>query len=169
MSHWLCQWIIKLIQELNSSSMPSVHMSIIPLVMLLWNRSFTTGPVCFRNKGFCDAMFTTHLVVYIGEAHAGFRGRGDVVRCEQQPHRRDNRGEKPYQCQHCPKKFSLKHQLDTHHRVHTGRYRIWRCCWCCVGWHLIGLCPIAIGKWSHLLQGKTVRVSREHFLWSETL
>ncbi|KAF7657246.1 hypothetical protein LDENG_00029870 [Lucifuga dentata] len=28
--------------------------------------------------------------------------------------------EKPYKCQHCPKKFSLKHQLDTHHRVHTG-------------------------------------------------
>uniref|UniRef100_A0A096M233 Uncharacterized protein n=1 Tax=Poecilia formosa TaxID=48698 RepID=A0A096M233_POEFO len=33
---------------------------------------------------------------------------------------RDHRGEKPYQCKHCPKKFSLKHQLDTHHRVHTG-------------------------------------------------
>uniref|UniRef100_A0A3P9N6A9 Uncharacterized protein n=1 Tax=Poecilia reticulata TaxID=8081 RepID=A0A3P9N6A9_POERE len=32
----------------------------------------------------------------------------------------DHRGEKPYQCKHCPKKFSLKHQLDTHHRVHTG-------------------------------------------------
>ncbi|XP_061144772.1 zinc finger and BTB domain-containing protein 16 isoform X4 [Syngnathus typhle] len=29
-------------------------------------------------------------------------------------------GERPYQCQHCPKKFSLKHQLDTHHRIHTG-------------------------------------------------
>nr|XP_057940594.1 zinc finger and BTB domain-containing protein 16-A [Doryrhamphus excisus] len=32
----------------------------------------------------------------------------------------DLRGARPYQCQHCPKKFSLKHQLDTHHRVHTG-------------------------------------------------
>ncbi|CAN9514350.1 unnamed protein product [Ophioblennius macclurei] len=34
--------------------------------------------------------------------------------------RRNHRGEKSYQCRHCPKKFSLKHQLDTHHRVHTG-------------------------------------------------
>ncbi|XP_051921457.1 zinc finger and BTB domain-containing protein 16 isoform X1 [Hippocampus zosterae] len=32
----------------------------------------------------------------------------------------DLRGERPYQCRHCPKKFSLKHQLDTHHRIHTG-------------------------------------------------
>ncbi|XP_054639222.1 zinc finger and BTB domain-containing protein 16 [Dunckerocampus dactyliophorus] len=31
----------------------------------------------------------------------------------------DLRG-RPYQCLHCPKKFSLKHQLDAHHRVHTG-------------------------------------------------
>uniref|UniRef100_A0A3Q2PDH0 Zinc finger and BTB domain containing 32 n=1 Tax=Fundulus heteroclitus TaxID=8078 RepID=A0A3Q2PDH0_FUNHE len=30
-------------------------------------------------------------------------------------------GEKPYQCKHCPKRFSLKHQLDTHHRVHTEK------------------------------------------------
>ncbi|XP_053743354.1 zinc finger and BTB domain-containing protein 32 [Synchiropus splendidus] len=29
-------------------------------------------------------------------------------------------GEKPHRCQHCPKRFSLKHQLDTHHRIHTG-------------------------------------------------
>ncbi|CAL1611394.1 unnamed protein product [Knipowitschia caucasica] len=27
---------------------------------------------------------------------------------------------KPYQCQRCMKRFSLKHQLDTHLRVHTG-------------------------------------------------
>ncbi|KAM9309127.1 uncharacterized protein zbtb32 [Pholidichthys leucotaenia] len=48
-----------------------------------------------------------------------FCGRGDVMPHNQE-RKGDHRGEKPYQCQHCPKKFSLKHQLDTHHRVHTG-------------------------------------------------
>ncbi|XP_040899764.1 zinc finger and BTB domain-containing protein 16-A [Toxotes jaculatrix] len=55
-----------------------------------------------------------------GEACAGCQFRGRDVQHEPQSNRQDNRGEKPYQCQHCPKKFSLKHQLDTHHRVHTG-------------------------------------------------
>ncbi|XP_072316589.1 zinc finger and BTB domain-containing protein 32 [Eucyclogobius newberryi] len=32
----------------------------------------------------------------------------------------ERRLDKPYQCKHCSKRFSLKHQLDTHHRVHTG-------------------------------------------------
>lgn len=32
----------------------------------------------------------------------------------------DLREVRPYQCRHCRKKFSLKHQLDTHHRIHTG-------------------------------------------------
>ncbi|KAK5862471.1 hypothetical protein PBY51_017864 [Eleginops maclovinus] len=57
-----------------------------------------------------------------GEAFAGchvFR-RGDLVQHEPHSHQQEHKGEKPYQCQHCPKKFSLKHQLDTHHRVHTG-------------------------------------------------
>ncbi|XP_030013023.1 zinc finger and BTB domain-containing protein 16 [Sphaeramia orbicularis] len=55
------------------------------------------------------------------ESCAGCRFCGrDACRCDPQSHRQDHRVEKPYQCQHCPKKFSLKHQLDTHHRVHTG-------------------------------------------------
>ncbi|KAG8010156.1 Zinc finger and BTB domain-containing protein 16-A [Nibea albiflora] len=63
-----------------------------------------------------------HLGLCTGEACEGcrFGGRGDVTQNEPQSHRQEHRGEKPYQCQHCPKKFSLKHQLDTHHRVHTG-------------------------------------------------
>ncbi|KAJ0066114.1 hypothetical protein NL108_001336 [Boleophthalmus pectinirostris] len=35
-------------------------------------------------------------------------------------HEAERRLDKPYQCKHCSKRFSLKHQLDTHHRVHTG-------------------------------------------------
>uniref|UniRef100_A0A3B1ILP3 Zinc finger and BTB domain containing 32 n=1 Tax=Astyanax mexicanus TaxID=7994 RepID=A0A3B1ILP3_ASTMX len=35
--------------------------------------------------------------------------------------RRGLGGEKPYQCKHCSKRFSLKHQLDTHLRVHTEK------------------------------------------------
>uniref|UniRef100_A0A673ALI0 Zinc finger and BTB domain containing 32 n=1 Tax=Sphaeramia orbicularis TaxID=375764 RepID=A0A673ALI0_9TELE len=60
-------------------------------------------------------------VVVTDESCAGCRFCGrDACRCDPQSHRQDHRVEKPYQCQHCPKKFSLKHQLDTHHRVHTG-------------------------------------------------
>lgn len=67
--------------------------------------------------------FFPHLGLCTGEACEGcqFCGRGDVTQNEPQSHRQEHRGEKPYQCQHCPKKFSLKHQLDTHHRVHTGK------------------------------------------------
>ncbi|XP_061144770.1 zinc finger and BTB domain-containing protein 16-A isoform X2 [Syngnathus typhle] len=43
-----------------------------------------------------------------------------VFDCESQFNGQNLTGERPYQCQHCPKKFSLKHQLDTHHRIHTG-------------------------------------------------
>uniref|UniRef100_A0A3P9H2G3 Zinc finger and BTB domain containing 32 n=1 Tax=Oryzias latipes TaxID=8090 RepID=A0A3P9H2G3_ORYLA len=58
---------------------------------------------------------------HLGKSIAGcqFCGRGQAQQHETE-RRGDNRGEKPYQCKHCPKKFSLKHQLDTHHRVHTG-------------------------------------------------
>ncbi|XP_049587241.1 zinc finger and BTB domain-containing protein 16-A isoform X2 [Syngnathus scovelli] len=43
-----------------------------------------------------------------------------VFDCESQFNGQNLTEERPYQCQHCPKKFSLKHQLDTHHRIHTG-------------------------------------------------
>ncbi|XP_019948179.1 zinc finger and BTB domain-containing protein 16-A [Paralichthys olivaceus] len=59
-----------------------------------------------------------------GEACAGchFRGKDEVQREQPTNHqvRQSTSGDKPYQCKHCPKRFSLKHQLDTHHRVHTG-------------------------------------------------
>ncbi|RVE62531.1 hypothetical protein OJAV_G00157900 [Oryzias javanicus] len=58
---------------------------------------------------------------HLGKSLAGcqFCGRRHAQQHEAET-RGDSRGEKPYQCKHCPKKFSLKHQLDTHHRVHTG-------------------------------------------------
>ncbi|XP_017281900.1 zinc finger and BTB domain-containing protein 16 [Kryptolebias marmoratus] len=55
-----------------------------------------------------------------GKGFAGCEFCGRHVVQHETETRGDHRGEKPYQCKHCPKKFSLKHQLDTHHRVHTG-------------------------------------------------
>ncbi|XP_015804458.3 zinc finger and BTB domain-containing protein 16-A [Nothobranchius furzeri] len=56
-----------------------------------------------------------------GKNCAGYQFGGRDVREQHETETRgQRRGEKPYQCKHCPKKFSLKHQLDTHHRVHTG-------------------------------------------------
>lgn len=66
---------------------------------------------------------TFHLVFLfiIGKGCAGCQFCGGRVVQHEAETRGDHRGEKPYQCKHCPKKFSLKHQLDTHHRVHTGK------------------------------------------------
>lgn len=61
--------------------------------------------------------FYSHLF-NAGEACARCHMKGG----EDVAHQRERGGEKPYQCQHCPKRFSLKHQLDTHHRVHTGEH-----------------------------------------------
>ncbi|XP_011603902.1 zinc finger and BTB domain-containing protein 16-A isoform X2 [Takifugu rubripes] len=49
-----------------------------------------------------------------------FKGAGDVT--QQQSRQQGHKAGKPHQCQHCPKKFSLKHQLDTHLRVHTAAH-----------------------------------------------
>lgn len=61
--------------------------------------------------------FNSHLLT-AGEACTRCHNKGG----EDVAHQRERGGEKPYQCQHCPKRFSLKHQLDTHHRVHTGEH-----------------------------------------------
>ncbi|XP_068612226.1 zinc finger and BTB domain-containing protein 16 [Brachionichthys hirsutus] len=56
-----------------------------------------------------------------GEACAGCQFSGsDGAQRKPKSYQQEHRGGKPYQCQHCPKRFSLKHQLDTHLRVHTG-------------------------------------------------
>lgn len=67
----------------------------------------------------CDPLLRESSSAQLGQSCNGcqFCGRDSV---QHEPSARDHRGEKPYQCKHCPKKFSLKHQLDTHHRVHTG-------------------------------------------------
>uniref|UniRef100_A0A3Q2CGR6 Zinc finger and BTB domain containing 32 n=1 Tax=Cyprinodon variegatus TaxID=28743 RepID=A0A3Q2CGR6_CYPVA len=67
----------------------------------------------------CDPLLRESGSTRLGQSCDGcqFCGR-DAVQLE--ANGTDHRGEKPYQCKHCPKKFSLKHQLDTHHRVHTG-------------------------------------------------
>ncbi|XP_023186087.1 zinc finger and BTB domain-containing protein 32 isoform X2 [Xiphophorus maculatus] len=67
----------------------------------------------------CDPMLRESASTQLGQNCDGcqFCGRDAV---QHEANARDHRGEKPYQCKHCPKKFSLKHQLDTHHRVHTG-------------------------------------------------
>ncbi|XP_030604898.1 zinc finger and BTB domain-containing protein 16-A isoform X2 [Archocentrus centrarchus] len=68
-----------------------------------------------------DPVLRESVPTQLGKTCTGCRfcGRGDVPPHESET-KGDHRGDKPYQCQHCPKKFSLKHQLDTHHRVHTG-------------------------------------------------
>uniref|UniRef100_A0A8D3CHB9 Uncharacterized protein n=1 Tax=Scophthalmus maximus TaxID=52904 RepID=A0A8D3CHB9_SCOMX len=83
---------------------------------------FLNSRVSLPTSVFTPSPVLSHLVRCTGEACAGCRlcGRGDVVQREPPSNQQDHRRDKPYQCQHCPKKFSLKHQLDTHHRVHTG-------------------------------------------------
>ncbi|XP_061572555.1 zinc finger and BTB domain-containing protein 16-A [Cololabis saira] len=67
-----------------------------------------------------DPVLQESASTQLGKSCAGCRfcGKAEAAECEKET-REDSR-EKPYQCKHCPKKFSLKHQLDTHHRVHTG-------------------------------------------------
>lgn len=85
----------------------------------------TSRPLCPPQYSHLHLSPPPHPVIWTDVACAGCRFCGrDAAQHETQSHRQDHRGEKPYQCQHCPKKFSLKHQLDTHHRVHTGMYYI---------------------------------------------
>ncbi|KAM4568451.1 uncharacterized protein zbtb32 isoform 2-T2 [Fundulus diaphanus] len=72
-----------------------------------------------RTRLLCDPVLRESASTRLGQSYDGcqFCGRDAV---QHEANGRDHRGEKPYQCKHCPKRFSLKHQLDTHHRVHTG-------------------------------------------------
>ncbi|XP_033836514.1 zinc finger and BTB domain-containing protein 16-A [Periophthalmus magnuspinnatus] len=54
-----------------------------------------------------------------GSTVCRFCGR-DMTKPGIRAHETERRLDKPYQCNHCSKRFSLKHQLDTHNRVHTG-------------------------------------------------
>ncbi|CAL8261166.1 unnamed protein product [Boreogadus saida] len=61
------------------------------------------------------SLLTERCTASSGEAYRRYRTGGEGGGLSPpQP------GAKPFQCLRCPKRFSLKHQLDTHHRVHTG-------------------------------------------------
>ncbi|XP_057689699.1 zinc finger and BTB domain-containing protein 16-A isoform X2 [Corythoichthys intestinalis] len=53
-----------------------------------------------------------------GEACA--QCKTSVTDCTSSSNEQDLREARPYKCQHCSKRFNLKHQLNTHHRIHTA-------------------------------------------------
>uniref|UniRef100_A0AAZ1XT13 Zinc finger and BTB domain containing 32 n=1 Tax=Oreochromis aureus TaxID=47969 RepID=A0AAZ1XT13_OREAU len=113
------------LQSPNQSSIPYPYSLSSPQMFPLLSSHFQTpgqNPV-MGYSGFHPRypVLRESVSTQLGKTCTGCRfcGRGDVTPHESET-RGDHRGEKPYQCQHCPKKFSLKHQLDTHHRVHTG-------------------------------------------------
>ncbi|CAL8286707.1 unnamed protein product [Merluccius merluccius] len=89
-----------------------------PITELLSNRSTVSRKQRLRHCGTSGLTVQVHLTSILsssGEADCRYGTAGGGLNPPQQPP-----GAKPHLCQRCPKRFSLKHQLETHHRVHTG-------------------------------------------------
>lgn len=82
--------------------------------------SLTSQSCSYMDEAKADAgRECQHCSVLPQDSVCRFCGKG-ATQTRGHSHEAEQRMDKPYHCKHCSKRFSLKHQLDTHHRVHTG-------------------------------------------------